>query len=129
MVNKMSKNNELLISLNGEYLSSYENGAKYAPLHVTAATAKKIEDEIVFNGAPECSCVYAIASIWEAGKFMLCTEFKKTTKCTSGLKSPTSRTKTDMCAKHLCTGKCRDDFMRNVVAKNILPDLYKDNQK
>ena len=123
------KDHEHLISLNGKYLSSYENGEMYAPLRVTTTTAKKIEKEILSSGSPDCSCVYMIASVWDGGKFMLGTEYKNTTKCTSGLKSPTPRTKTDMCAKNLCTGKCRDEFMRNVVAKHILPELYKGKTK
>ena len=122
-------NTDYLISLNGQYLSSYMNGAKYAPLRVPENVAKQIKQEIESHGTPDDSCIYEIASTWDGGKFIINSEFKTVTKCTAGFDRPTSRTKTDMCAKNLCTGKCRDEFMCNVVAKHILPELYKGKTK
>lgn len=121
-----------LISLNGEYLYlSADNGAMYAPLRITEKSTKKIQQAIVATKTtPNNSCIKTISAGWCNGKFVLATEFNETTKCTVALSTPPShKTKTEICFKKLCNGKCTDNFMQTIVAKNILPELYNTKQK
>ena len=125
----MEKRSEYLISLNGEYLYSSVNGGMYAPLRINDIATKKIQAALEKQTTDKTSCISNAFVIWRDGKFMLGCEFNMVTKCTAGISNPSTRTKTEMCFKKLCNGNCRDDFMRNVVAKNILPELYKSKQK
>ncbi len=127
---KKIKNIGHLISLNDEYLYSAAHGGMYAPLRVSEHAVQKLQDALKQHTPNEKSCIHTIAGIWYNGKFMLATEFHPRTKCTvSLLFAPSHQTRTEMCYKHLCNGKCTDDFMRNVVAKYILPELYDTKQK
>ncbi len=129
-MNKMAKNVGHLISLNGEYLYSAAHGAMFAPLRINDRVAKQVQTALNSTQPDENSCIKTMKPIWCDGRFMLATEFTPVTKCTATLLSlPSHLTKTEMCYKCLCNGNCTDDFMRNVVAKNILPELYNQKQK
>ncbi len=126
----MAKNIGHLISLNDEYLYSAAHGGMYAPLRVNERAIQKLQHAMGKNTPDEKSCIRTIAGIWYNGKFMLATEFRDTTKCTASMTSaPSHQTKAELCYKSLCNGKCTDGFMCNVVAKNILPELYNQKQK
>ena len=119
-----------LISLNGEYLFSSAHGGMYAPLNVNDRVAQQIQTDLGKNNPDPESCVKKMAITWHNGKFMLDVEFNEKTKCTGELTStPSHQTKTEMCFKCLCNGKCTDTFMHNVVAKNVLPELYNTKQR
>ena len=115
--------------INDEYLYSTAHGDMCAPLRVNEHVAKKLQNALASKSSDTKSCIRKIDAIWCDGKFMLGVEFNRSTKCTTGLKNPSSHSKTEMCFKRLCNGRCTDDFMRNVVAKNILPELYNTKQK
>ena len=130
MVNSMTNNVGMLISLNDEYLYSYANGGMYAPLRIDQDAVSVVEQALNDNQPGADSCIKVITPTWNGGRFVLQTEFNDTTKCTTALSSTTShRTKNEICFKQLCNGKCTDEFMRNVVAKKILPDLYNTKQQ
>lgn len=124
----MATKNEHLVSMNGEYMFLYVDNAKYAPLRINEHTAQTIERSIETQQPSSDSCIMTISSAWDSGKFILNTNFHKTTKCTSCFTNPSTRTKNEMCLQRVCAGKCTDEFMCNVVAKKILPDLYKNKQ-
>ena len=126
---KKIKNIGHLISLNDEYLYSVAHDAMYAPLRVNERAVQKLQRAMEANTPDEKSCIRTIAGIWYNGKFMLATEFRDTTKCTVSIKNPSRMTKTEMCYNKLCRGNCTDEFMRNTVAKRILPELYNTKQK
>jgi hypothetical protein len=102
----------------------------FAPLRINDRVAKQVQTALNSTQPDENSCIKTMKPIWCDGRFMLATEFTPVTKCTATLLSlPSHLTKTEMCYKCLCNGNCTDDFMRNVVAKNILPELYNQKQK
>ena len=130
MVNNMAKSIGHLISLNGEYLYSPAHHSMYAPLRINDRIAQKIQKGFETKQPDEKSCIKTIAATWCDGRFLLATEFNQTTKCTATLlTTPSRQTKTEVCFRNLCNGRCTDDFMRNVLAKNILPELYNTKQK
>lgn len=130
MVNKMTNKIGCLISLNGEYLYSSAHGDMYAPLRVNKNVIQKIQNTIETQKPLRDSCVKTIGIVQNGDRFVLDTVFNNRTICTKDLfTTPSHQTKTEMCYKHLCNGKCTDDFMRNVVAKYILPELYDTKQK
>ena len=119
-----------LVSLNDEYLYSCVNGGMYAPLRFTKESVDKIEQALVMRTPNDSSCIKSISIAFDGGRFVLGTEFNSIQKCMKNLSTPMSlRTKTEMCTRHLCTGKCCDEFMYDVVAKNLLPELYNTQQK
>lgn len=130
MVNRMAKNTMHLVSLNGEYLFSAAHGGMYAPLRTNEHSAKKIQKALETKTPDKKSCIKKLAAIWCDGKFMISAEFMPFTKCTASLlNTPSCQTKAEMCSRNLCNGKCTDKFMRDIVAKNILPELYNTKQK
>ena len=124
-----TKNIGHLITLNDEYLYLAAHGEMYAPLRINERAVKKIQDATARNKPDAKSCIREIGGIWYNGKFMLATEFRETTKCTAALKNPSRLTKTEMCYKNLCNGKCTDEFMQKNIAKYILPKLYNSKQR
>ena len=130
MVNNMAKNVGYLISLNNEYLYSSAHGGMYAPLRVNEHAVQRVQRGLIARKIPADSCVAKITANQDGGKFILATEFNTTTKCTDKLSYPPSpQTKTEMCFKCLCNGKCTDKFMRDAIAKKILPELYDTKQR
>ena len=128
MVNKMAKSIGHLITMNDEYLYSAAHGEMYSPLRVHDTTIQKLQDTLETERPDTQSCINEIYGVWYNGKFMLATKFNESTKCTCDIRKPSHFTKTEMCYKNLCNGKCRDAFMQK-LAKNILPELYKNKQK
>lgn len=119
-----------LVSLNDEYLYSCVNGGMYAPLRFTKESVDRVEQALATRAPDDASCIKKMSIEFGGGRFVLDTEFNSAHKCMKNLSTPLSlRTKTEMCARHLCTGKCCDEFMRDVVAKNLLPELYNTKQK
>ena len=130
MVNSMIKNVGYLISLNNEYLYSSAHGGMYAPLRINEHTVKRVQRALAARKMPTDSCVAKITANLSDKKFVLETEFNTTTKCTDNLSgNPSPQTKTEMCFKCLCNGKCTDKFMRDAIAKKILPELYDTKQR
>ena len=129
MVNKMAKKSGHLISFNGEYLYSAAHGGVYSPLRVNERALQKIQTTLQKQTPPAKSCIKTIAGIWCDGQFMLATEFNSAVKCDTGLANPSKAAQSEKCLRKLCNGQCTDTFMRNVVAKNILPELYNTKQK
>ena len=125
----MAKSFGHLISLNNEYLYSAAHGEMYAPLRVNERVIQKIQKELKTEKPDDKSCIATMDGVWRDGKFILATEFSKKAKCASGLINVSCQTKTELCFRQLCNGKCTDEFMRNVVAKNILPELYNTPQR
>ena len=124
MTNKV----EHLVSLNGEYMYSSVNNVRYAPLRVDTETVQNVQNAVMLEPTDENSCISDIVSHLDNNKFVLNTHFNETTKCTKQLNNPSTRTKDEMCLRQLCNGKCTDEFMCNVVARKIFPDLYKNKQ-
>ena len=130
MVNNMAKNIGHLISLNGEYMYSAAHGEMYAPLRVNEHNAQKLQKALETKKPDEKSCVQTIATTWCDGKFMIGVSFKKSIKCPVNFtRDPSPQAKSEVCSRNMCNGRCIDTFMRNVVAKNILPELYTTKQK
>ena len=129
MANNMAEKTDHLVSLNGEYVYSAVNDARYAPLRINKDVATMVENAIATEKPGTDSCIRTATSTWCNGKFMLVTEFGAHTKCTAYLNNPSTRTKSDMCLRKLCAGQCTDTFMRKTVARNIMPGLYNNNQK
>ena len=121
----MTKSIGHLIALNDECLYSAAHGGMYAPLRVKKSATMKVQSAVAKQSPNKRSCIRALDGVWCDGKFMLAVDFNQTTKCTNTLlHTPSHNTKTEICLKNLCNGNCTDKFMRNVVAKNILPELY-----
>ena len=131
MVNNMAQDVGYLVSLNDEYLYSYANGGMYAPLRFTKKSIDKIEQALQTQAPYDSSCIKSMSIAFGGGRFILDTEFNSIQKCMNNLSTPMSlRTKTEMCTRHLCYGKCTDEFMQTIVAKNLLPETYPyNNQK
>lgn len=131
MVNKMTNDVGNLIALNDEYLylSSATHDAMFAPLRPDSAVLKKITHNLSAHKPDPTSCISAICGDFVGGKYQLATEFRETTKCTTTLKNPSNWTKTELCYKQLCNGKCTDEFMQKNIAKYILPELYNSKQR
>ena len=125
----MPENTARLISLNGEYIFLSVDNTKYAPLRVNEHVAEQIQTNIKLRKPESDSCIQSISSESCDNKVILTTSFRATTKCTSCLYNPSTRTKSEMCLRKLCNGKCTDNFMRNTVGKHIFPDLYNTKQK
>jgi len=126
----MANDIEYLVSLNNEYLYSCVNGSIYAPLRFTQDSVDKIEQALATRVPNSTSCIKKMSLVSSDGRFVLDTEFNTKHKCMQNLSTPLSmRTKTEMCTRHLCTGKCCDEFMHDIVAKNLLPELYNTKQK
>ena len=128
------KNVGYLISLNNEYLYSAAHGGMYAPLRINEHTTQRVQRALVARKIPADSCIAKISAdsygVDGGGKFVLAIEFNTTTKCTETLsRTPSPQTKTEMCFKCLCNGKCTDKFMRDAIAKKILPELYDTKQR
>ena len=126
----MPKNKGNLISLNDEYMYSSAHGGMYAPLRINEQIAKNVQHAIALTTPPHESCIQTMSIIWQDGKFRLVADFYPNTKCTDELQKPIShQRKTEICLKKLCNGQCNDEFMRNIIAQNILPELYNNKQK
>ena len=129
MVNNMNKKFGHLISLNGESLYLLMDNEMYSPLRVNERITRKIQDALTTKTPPKNSCLRKLDTIWYQGQFMLAAEFNPEVKCAKGSIQLSNRNKTEICFKCLCNGHCKDAFMQNVVAKNILPTLYNTKQK
>ena len=125
----MAQDNGHLISLNEMYLYESDNGAMYAPLRVDDTVGNAIKQAIKSQQPPIDSCIEKISAEWFEGKFVMTAEFKQNTKCSAGFKNPEPLVKNDICVHCLCDGKCTDKFMREVIAKNMLPEIYNTKQK
>jgi hypothetical protein len=132
MVNKMADNIKYpyLVSLNGEYLYVATDDAVCPPLRMNRYATYQVQESLKSNRPDANSCIKSLFPMWGDGKLVLATDFNPTIKCLAGTSDKFShQTKTEICYKCLCNGKCTDDFMRNTVARHILPKLYNDKQK
>lgn len=125
----MAKSFGHLVLLNSEYLYSAAHGEMYAPLRVNERVIQKIQEKIRTQKPDDKSCIKTIDGVWSNGKFMLATEFTPSAKCSSCFTGASRQAKTELCFRQLCNGKCTDKFMRDVVAINILPELYNTKQR
>jgi len=109
---------------------SSAHGDVYAPLRINEQIAKKAQHAIASTTPTQTSCIQTMTVIWQNGKFKLVANFHPITKCTDQSPNPIShQRKTEICLKKLCNGQCTDEFMCNIIAKNILPELYNNKQK
>lgn len=124
MINKKSH----LILLNNEYLFSAAHGDIFAPLCINESAICGICDALQNHPLPKTSCIKTVDCVRENGNIVLKITYHSATKCNNSA-TLSQQSNTEVCSRRLCNGKCTDDFMRNVVAKQMLPELYNTKQK
>jgi len=118
-----------MVSLNEETMFMPQHRGVRAPVRVDENIAKRIINELESVQPDAFSCIETISAEWDNNKLVINTTYNPRTKCKPNLYTKARPIKTGVCLEKMCTGKCVDKFMREVIAKNILPDLYDDKQR
>ena len=118
-----------MILLNDETVYMPRQQHVRLPLRADESTAHKIQEMIKMYQLDSFGCISSITAKWENNKLILETKYNPRTKCVPSLYTKTRGVRTGICIEKICTGKCVDEFMRKVVAKTLLPELYQDIQR
>lgn len=129
MVNNMIEKFKGMILLNDETVYLPRQHRVRLPLRTDEDTAHKIQEMIKMYQLDSFGCISSITAKWENNKLILETWYNPRTKCIPSLYTKTRGIRTGICIEKICTGKCVDEFMRKVIAKTLLPELYKDIQR
>ena len=129
MVNRMMEKYKGMVLLNEETVYMPRHNRVRLPLRTDEATARKIQAMIKTYQLDSFSCISSVTAKWENNKLILETRYNPRTKCIHSLYTKTRSIRTGICIEKICTGKCVDEFMRKVVAKTLLPELYTDIQR
>ena len=123
------KKYEGLILFNDETVFMPQHNRVRLPVRVDERTAHIIQEEIKLHELNQFSCFSSIKTEWVDGKFIINTTYNPRTKCRPNLYTRARPIRTPICIEKICTGKCVDEFVRNVIARHILPDMYKKNER
>lgn len=125
----MIKKYQGIILLNDETLYMPQHNRVRLPVRINKETAHKIQELIKIHKLDSFGCLSSIEVKWENDKLIIDTKYNTITKCQSNLYTRARLVRTPICIEKMCRGKCVDAFVRDIIAKNILPELYKDQQR
>ena len=125
---KSTKTNGLVF-LNDEMVFIPQYRGMRLPVRVDERTAQRIIRATESQNIDTFSCLHSVSAEWTDGKLVINTTYNPRTKCKPSLYTKTRAIKTGICIEKICTGKCVDNFMCEIIAQHILPDLYKDKQR
>lgn len=125
----MVRKTEGLVLLNDETVFMPQHQRERLPVRVDEDTARRIAKILESEKPDAFSCINSISAEWTDGRLFINTTFNPRTKCKPSLYTKTRPIRTGICIEKMCNGKCVDIFMRDVIAKYILPELYKDKQR
>ena len=125
----MAKKTEGLVLLNDETVFMPRHQRERLPVRVDEDTAHRIAKILASEKPDAFSCINSVFAEWKDGKLVIDTTYNPRTKCKPNLYTKARPIRTGICIEKMCNGKCVDIFMRDVIAKYILPELYKDKQR
>ncbi|MBO4625704.1 MAG: hypothetical protein J5679_00295 [Alphaproteobacteria bacterium] len=121
----MTKKTDGTVLLNDETVFMPQHQRERLPVRIDEDTAIRIT-KILQQEKPEISsCICTATAEWTDGKLSINTTYNPCTKCKPNLYTKSRPIRTAICIEKICTGKCVDIFMREMVTKRILPELYK----
>jgi len=125
----MAKKTDGLILLNDETVFMPQHQRVRLPVRINEDTARRIVKTLKSEQPDAFSCINTITAEWTDGKLIINTTYNPRTKCKSSLYTRTRSIRTSICIEKMCGGKCVDNYVCDIIAKNILPDLYKNKQR
>ena len=125
----MAKKIDGTILLNDETVFMPQHQRVRLPVRVDEDTARRIVKTLKSEMPDAFSCINTITAEWTDGKLIINTTYNPRTKCQPNLYTRSRPIRTGICIEKMCNGKCVDIFMRDMITKNILPELYKDKQR
>ena len=129
MFKNIFQKSEGLILLNDETVFMPQSHGVRLPIRITNDTAKRIINKIKSEDIDRFSCLATVTAEWIDNKLIINTTYTPRTKCKPTLYTKSRPIKTGICIEKICTGKCVDKFMREMIARYIMPELYQDNQR